>query len=229
MPRSSRLAVALGYGLTLALAAAAFAWIRSAGERLGGAAVLRQTAGAIAAGPTINTLSHVLLALAVIIITARVMGALFSFLDQPAVIGEVVGGIMLGPSGLGRIAPAALANLLPESVEPFLNVHAQIGIILYMFLVGVELDLRVVRRSGHATVAISHASIVVPFVLASALALFIYPLLSSPDVPFTVFALFIGVSLSITAFPVLARILPIAACTRRGWAQWRSPARPWTT
>ena len=76
-----------------------------------------------------------------------------------------------------------------------------------MFLVGLELDLGVLRKSGHAPIAISHASIIVPFLLGSALALAIYPVLSTSDVPFTVFALFIGVSLSITAFPVLARIL----------------------
>jgi Kef-type K+ transport system membrane component KefB len=207
MPRSSRLAVTLGYGLTLALALATFLWIRSIGEQLGGAAFLEQGRAALDTGPTITTVSQVLLALAVIIVTARAMGVVFNWLNQPAVIGEVVGGIMLGPSVLGRIAPGAYAGLLPPTVAPFLGVHAQIGIMLYMFLVGLELDLRVLRRSGHATVAISHASIIAPFLLGTALALFIYPILSSSDVPFTVFALFIGVSLSITAFPVLARIL----------------------
>jgi Kef-type K+ transport system membrane component KefB len=207
MPRSNRLAVTLGYSVVLVVAVAIFVWIRSIGERLGGATVLRQGQAALDAGPTINTVSHVLLALAVIIVTARAMGAVFGWFGQPAVIGEVVGGIMLGPSVLGRIAPGVLAGLLPPAVAPFLGIHAQIGIMLYMFLVGLELDLGVLRKSGHATIAISHASIIVPFLLGSALALVIYPRLSSSDVPFTVFALFIGVSMSITAFPVLARIL----------------------
>jgi Kef-type K+ transport system membrane component KefB len=207
MPRSNRLAVTLGYSVVLVVAVAIFVWIRSIGERLGGATVLRQSQAALDAGPTINTVSHVLLALAVIIVTARAMGEVFGWFGQPAVIGEVVGGIMLGPSVLGRIAPGVLAGVLPPAVAPFLGVHAQIGIMLYMFLVGLELDLGVLRKSGHATIAISHASIIVPFLLGSALALVLYPRLSSSDVPFTVFALFIGVSLSITAFPVLARIL----------------------
>ena len=135
------------------------------------------------------------------------MGALFGFIGQPAVIGEVVGGIMLGPSLLGHLSPALHAQLLPASIAPFLSVYAQLGVILYLFLVGLELDLGVMRKSGHATLAISHASIIVPFLLGSGLALALYPVLSTSDVPFTVFALFTGVSLSVTAFPVLARIL----------------------
>jgi Kef-type K+ transport system membrane component KefB len=92
-------------------------------------------------------------------------------------------------------------------VAPFLGVLSQVGVILYMFLVGVELDPRLLRKRGHATVAISHASIMAPFLLGSALALYLYPRLATGDVPFTVFSLFIGVSMSVTAFPVLARIL----------------------
>ncbi|MBV8452381.1 MAG: cation:proton antiporter, partial [Deltaproteobacteria bacterium] len=97
--------------------------------------------------------------------------------------------------------------LLPPTVAPFLNVIAQIGVILYMFLVGLELDPRLMRQRGQATVMISHASIITPFVMGSLLALLLYPILSSREVPFTNFALFLGVSMSVTAFPVLARIL----------------------
>src|SRR5262249_58596868 len=116
----------------------------------------------------------------------------------PAVIGEVVGGIMLGPSLLGRISPTLYAQILPPAVVPFLNVHAQLGVILYLFLVGLELDLGVIRKAGHAKLAISHASIILPFLLGSGLALAIYPLLSTSDVPFTAFALFLGVSASLS-------------------------------
>jgi Kef-type K+ transport system membrane component KefB len=154
-----------------------------------------------------DVLVHVLLALAVIIVTARLLGALFAKLRQPPVIGEVLAGILLGPSLLGQVAPSVSGYLLPTSVAPFLSVLAQVGVILYMFLVGLELDTGLLRKRTHATVAVSHASIVLPFVLGCALALLLYPRVSSSDVPFTYFALFCGVAMSVTAFPVLARIL----------------------
>jgi Kef-type K+ transport system membrane component KefB len=97
--------------------------------------------------------------------------------------------------------------LLPASISPFLNVLAQVGVVLYMFLVGLELDPGLLKRRGHAAVAISHASIIVPFILGAALSLILYPRLGTAGVRFTSFALFLGVSMSVTAFPVLARIL----------------------
>jgi len=148
-----------------------------------------------------------LLQIAVILTLSRAAGWLFLRLAQPAVIGEMIGGIMLGPSLLGRVAPEMYARFLPANVGSFLGVYAQLGVILYLFLVGLELDLAVIRKSGHTTLAISHASIILPFLLGSGLALVLYPVLSTSDVRFTVFALFLGVSLSVTAFPVLARIL----------------------
>jgi Kef-type K+ transport system membrane component KefB len=152
-------------------------------------------------------LVKVLLALTVIVITARLAGALFARLNQPAVIGEVVGGILLGPSLLGRVAPGVAATLIPADAAPFLNILAQLGVILYMFLVGLELDLRVLRARVSTTLAISQASIVVPFLLGSALAFPLYARLAPPGVRFHSFLMFLGVSMSITAFPVLARIL----------------------
>jgi Kef-type K+ transport system membrane component KefB len=154
-----------------------------------------------------DELMHVLLALAAVLITGRLLGALFRLLGQPPVIGEVLGGIALGPSLLGRVAPDASAFLLPASVAPYLGVLAQLGVILYMFVVGLELNSGALRGRAQMTITISHASIVTPFVLGSALALLLYPRLSSADVPFTSFTLFLGVAMSITAFPVLARIL----------------------
>src|SRR5262249_7689944 len=103
--------------------------------------------------------------------------------------------------------PEASDFILPASVGPYLGVIAQLGVILYMFLVGLELNHGELRGRAHATVLTSHASIVVPFVLGAALALLLYPRLATSDVHFTSFALFMGVALSITAFPVLARIL----------------------
>jgi Kef-type K+ transport system membrane component KefB len=155
-----------------------------------------------------DTLLHILVALAVVITLARAVGALFRRLaQQPAVVGEIIAGLMLGPSLLGRVAPGAYHFLLPPSVAPYLGVIAQVGVILYMFLVGLELDPSLLRNRGHATIAISHASIITPFILGALLSLWLYPRLSSSDVPFTCFSLFLGVSMSVTAFPVLARIL----------------------
>ncbi|MGE3492522.1 MAG: cation:proton antiporter [Vicinamibacterales bacterium] len=152
-------------------------------------------------------LLSVLVALTVIMVTARLVGALFKRLHQPAVIGEVVGGILLGPSLLGRISPEAAAILLPAEAAPFLEVIAQLGVILYMFLVGLELDLRVLQSRAVVTAAISISSIVVPFALGMALAGALFESLAPPGVGFTSFALFLGVSMAITAFPVMARIL----------------------
>ena len=152
-------------------------------------------------------LVKVLLALTVIMIVARLMGALFRRLDQPAVIGEVIGGIMLGPSLFGRVAPETAAYLLPADAAPFLSIIAQLGVILYMFLVGLELDLAVLGTKARTTLAISNAGIVVPFALGVALAWAIHRDYAPAGVAFTPFALFMGVSMSITAFPVLARIL----------------------
>jgi Kef-type K+ transport system membrane component KefB len=155
----------------------------------------------------VDTLLHVLLALVVVILAARGLGFLFGYLHQPPVIGEMVAGILLGPSLLGRVAPDVAAYLLPPSITPSLGVLSQVGVILFMFLVGLELDTSLLRKKSHSTLAISHASIVLPFVLGAAASLWLYPRLSTSDVPFTPFALFMGVAMSVTAFPVLARIL----------------------
>jgi Kef-type K+ transport system membrane component KefB len=145
--------------------------------------------------------------LAAVVLVGRLLGWAFRHLGQPPLIGEVVAGILLGPSFLGQVWPAGAAFVLPASVAPYLSVLAQLGVILYMFLVGLELNPGMLRRRAAATLAISHTSIAVPFVLGTALALVLYPRLSSGAVPFTSFALFVGIATSITAFPVLARIL----------------------
>ena len=154
-----------------------------------------------------NVLAQILLGMVVILIAARGLGAAFRIFRQPAVIGEVLAGILLGPTLLGRLSPATMDFLFPPTAIPILGVVSQVGILLFMFLIGVELNTDRLRERTHVTFAISHASIICPFLLGSALALALYPRFSSQNVPFTAFALFIGVSLSVTAFPVLARIL----------------------
>jgi Kef-type K+ transport system membrane component KefB len=121
--------------------------------------------------------------------------------------GEVVAGILLGPSFLGWLAPGVASEVLPVNTAPYLAVIAQVGVVLYMFLVGLDLDTDLLQERTRAAIAISHASIVVPFLLGAAFALWLYPLYSTGIFSFTTFALFIGVAMSITAFPVLARIL----------------------
>jgi Kef-type K+ transport system membrane component KefB len=165
------------------------------------------SAGSVSATAKSDAMLHVLAALAAVLIVGRMLSLLFRYLGQPPVIAEVVAGILLGPSLLGQVWPQAAAFILPPSVAPYLGAIAQLGAILYMFLVGLELNLGVLRELARAAASISNASIVVPFLLGAALALILYPRLSNRDVPFTSFALFVGIALSITAFPVLARIL----------------------
>ena len=197
-----------GYCVAIAATCGIFLWIRSTGASLVAPAPAgNATFGQASGGAHTDVLLHVLLALVVVIIASRALGMVFRYLQQPPVIGEVIAGIILGPSLLGRVAPGASAYLLPATVAPFLGIIAQVGVILFMFLVGLELDTSLLRKKTHSTVAISHASIIAPFLLGSLTALWIYPKLSSRDVPFGIFALFMGVSMSVTAFPVLARIL----------------------
>jgi Kef-type K+ transport system membrane component KefB len=152
-------------------------------------------------------LIEVLVALAVIVVTACLVGGLFERFHQPAVMGEVVAGIILGPSLLGRVAPELAAVLLPTATMPFLGVLAQLGVILYMFLTGLELDLKELRSRATTTMAIATSSIVVPFGMGLILAKTLYGQLAPVGIGFTPFALFLGVAVSITAFPVMARIL----------------------
>lgn len=150
---------------------------------------------------------QLLMQIIVIVAAARVAGALFRRIGQPSVIGEMAAGIVLGPSVLGLVWPETQSFLFPTSSMPALRLFSQVGVILYMFLVGIDLDLGHLKQQASAALFVSHASIVVPFFLGAALCLLIYPAVAPSDVPFTSFALFIGIAMSITAFPVLARII----------------------
>lgn len=161
-----------------------------------------------------DLLWHLLLALAVVVVTGRLLGALFRYVGQPPVIGEVVAGIMLGPSLLGSIAPDAYHFLLPQAVAPSLGLLSQLGVALYMFLVGVELDTDVWKGQLRATFTIAQSSIVVPFVLGAAFATAFAEDLAPAGIPLLHFVLFMGIAMSITAFPVLARILADTGLTR---------------
>jgi Kef-type K+ transport system membrane component KefB len=206
----------LAYAAMILAAIAIFLAVRQYGETL--VAPVPSPSAAVSpeqpAAPKANALAHILLALAAVVVVGRVLGRVFARIGQPPVIGEVLGGILLGPSLLGRVAPDVAAYVLPVTVAPYLSVVAQLGVIFYMFLVGLDLNLDPLRSRARATVATSHASILAPFVLGSLLALYLYPRVSTNDVPFSSFALFMGVAMSITAFPVLARILSDRGMTR---------------
>ena len=152
-------------------------------------------------------LTTLLIQIGVILIAARALGLLFRRFNQPQVVGEMFAGIMLGPSLLGWLAPGISAAVFPAASLNYLNAISQIGLVVFMFLVGLELNPRVMQGRTHAAVVTSHVSILAPFFLGTCLALLLYPRLSDASVPFSSFALFMGVSMSITAFPVLARIL----------------------
>ena len=165
----------------------------------------------LAAATYDSTLPQVLLALAAVIIVGRLLGALLARIGQPPVIGEVIAGILLGPSLLGWLCRpwtgSDASPLLPPEVEPALHLVAQLGIILYMFLVGVEFNDAVFRKLARSAAVISAASILVPFACGIGLAVGLHGRLAPPGTPLVSFAMFIGVALAITAFPVLARIL----------------------
>jgi Kef-type K+ transport system membrane component KefB len=142
-----------------------------------------------------------------IILVARFFGWVFKKIGQPSVIGEIIAGIVLGPSLLGMYFPDFSAALFPVESLGNLKFLSQIGLILFMFVIGMELDLKVLKNKANEAVVISHASIVIPFALGIGLAYFVYNRFAPEGVKFLSFSLFMGIAMSITAFPVLARIV----------------------
>ena len=201
--------IAVGYGIVAVIFIGLIWAVLIYGQSLTPATANASVPAAAGAGVAhgLSPLYHVLLALVSILLLGRWMGKLFAYFGQPRVIGEMVAGIMLGPSLLGQIWPAAQHFILPTNVAPYLGIIAQIGVILYMFLVGLELNAGLIKSRAHATIAISHTSILVPFLLGVTLALWLFPHYAPAGKPFMSFALFMGIAMSITAFPVLARIL----------------------
>lgn len=154
-----------------------------------------------------HPLAILLLQIITIIVVARIFGFFFKKIGQPSVIGEIIAGIVLGPSFIGYYFPEFSGFLFPEKSLDNLKFLSQIGLILFMFVVGMELDLKTVKNKANDAVIISHASIIFPFTLGVGLAWFIYPEFGPANIPFIAFALFCGIAMSITAFPVLARIV----------------------
>jgi Kef-type K+ transport system membrane component KefB len=145
-----------------------------------------------------NTVSLVLLEILIVIGFSRLVGLLFRAIKQPLVIGEIMAGIMLGPSLLGKIFPVTQAWLFPPSTAPILEVLAQIGLIFFMFLIGLELDPKYLKGKVRVAVFTSAAGIILPFVLAIGLALWLYPMGQGSQTSLLAFSLFFGSALSIT-------------------------------
>ncbi|MEV4054547.1 cation:proton antiporter [Amycolatopsis sp. NPDC049688] len=192
---------ALGvYGLLVVIPVlASIVLLTREGTRTGAAAKAAAAAG--------HPVAQLLLAIAVVIAACKATGWVMRRIGQPPVVGEIAAGIVLGPSLLGAIWPAGASALLPAAIMPQLNVLAQVGIVLFVFLTGLELNTRLIRGRGHLALVVSHVSIAVPFVLGILLAVVAYAKFAPKGVGSLPFALFIGVSMSITALPVLVRIL----------------------
>jgi Kef-type K+ transport system membrane component KefB len=157
-----------------------------------------------------DIIAFVFLDIAIVITAARLMGRLFQRMRQPAVVGEILAGVMLGPTLLGLFPGELHLVLFPPDVRPYLTVIAQIGLVLFMFIVGLEVDMTLIRARRRVATTVSLSSIALPFGLGVLLAGVLFPrhdTVGGVPVPFVAFALFLGVAMSITAFPVLARIL----------------------
>ena len=152
-------------------------------------------------------LATFILQVALIIFMARLLGWLFKKIGQPAVMGEIIAGVILGPSVAGFFFPGFSQFLFPPSSLGNLQMFSQIGLILFMFVVGMELDLDLIKKNAGTALVISHAGIVIPLSLGITLAYFLYSRYAPAGVPFFAFSLFIGVAMSMTAFPVLSRII----------------------
>jgi len=213
-PKSLALGAA-GYLAMLALGVALFLLIRQSAEGLAAPEPPADFRPVGQAAPgQVDLVLHVLATLAAVLALGYVLGHLCRAIGQPAVIGEMFAGIFLGPSLLGAVSPGAMHLLVPppsedptRQVASALKSISQLGVVLYMFLVGLDLDASRLKHRARSIVAVAHAGIVVPFVFGAALALGLHPRFSHAGVPFTSFALLLGVALSITAFPVLARLL----------------------
>lgn len=148
-----------------------------------------------------------LIQIIIILFVCRIFAFLFNKIGQPSVIGEIVAGIVLGPSFLGHFFPNAFQLIFSRGSLVNIQLLSQIGLILFMFIIGLEVDFKVLKNKINETLVISHAGILAPFLLGIIGALLVYKEYAYANTKFVPFALFIGISMSITAFPVLARIV----------------------
>ncbi len=158
-------------------------------------------------GNVTSTFGLLLLQVIVILIFARFVAWLFTKMGQPSVIGEILAGIILGPSVVGWLWPEGFNFLFPQESLHNISLLSQFGLILFMFVIGMELNLEEIKKQLRQSFVIAHSGIVAPFILGAILAVFLYEEYSGADATVLTFALFVGITLSVTAFPVLARII----------------------
>lgn len=208
------------YALIVIVFGALMYWITQQGEKLevGKIAETIQTTDSPQARPfelfkdsfnhnLVHPLAVLILQIISIIVISRIFGFIFNKIGQPTVIGEIVAGIVLGPSLVGLFLPEFSLFLFPKGSLPNLQFLSQVGLILFMYVIGMELDLKVLRNQAHDAVVISHASIIIPYFLGMGLAYYLYQDFAPDNISFISFALFMGIAMSITAFPVLARVI----------------------
>ncbi|RAW02773.1 cation:proton antiporter [Pseudochryseolinea flava] len=155
----------------------------------------------------VHPLARLILQIISIILISRIFGFIFNKIGQPTVIGEIIAGIVLGPSVLGMFFPEFSLFLFPQESLGNLQFLSQVGLILFMFVIGLELDLKILRGKANDAVVISHASIIIPYFLGMLLAYFLYEEFAPANISYISFSLFMGIAMSITAFPVLARVI----------------------
>ncbi|HLN52924.1 MAG TPA: cation:proton antiporter [Lentimicrobium sp.] len=194
----------------------------TAGESLEGKEI-GKTVARVHAGNTIDflkainvrhSMSILILQILVIVVISRVLGRLMSLIGQPTVIGEIIAGIMLGPSLLGMFFPEVSSFLFPAESLSNLQFLSQIGLMLFMFIIGMELDMGIIKQRAKAALFISNTSIIVPYLMGVVMSYYLYERFAPRGADFISFALFMGIAMSITAFPVLARIVQERGITR---------------
>lgn len=161
-----------------------------------------------------HPISLLILQIIIIIIVSRILGMLFGKIGQPTVIGEIIAGILLGPSLLGLFFPETFNFIFPDFSMKNLEILSQVGLVLFMFIIGMELDVKILKIRVKSALIISHTSILFAFFLGVCLAYILYEKYSPANTSFTSFALFIGIAMSIAAFPVLARIMQERGMTK---------------
>ncbi len=195
------------YFLLVGVPVLSIAIILAAGSTLQPKAVSAPAVEFVGSTASGMSLLLLLLQIAVIVAAARGAGRILRTLGQPQVIGEMAAGILLGPSLLGAVAPNLWSKLFNSQSVIYLNPLSQVGVVLFMFVVGLEVKPADIRKYQHTAILTSHSSITAPFLFGVLSAWLLYPTLAGEGIPFPQFALFLGAAMSVTAFPVLARIL----------------------